>query len=88
MSRPFVYVFLGIYALAVVFETISQLTYRRKSIPEIRAGFRWIPLKTFLLTVVLMVATLVWNYIGWREGQPIHLPSMSHWPSTCFPASC
>jgi len=74
MRLAWVYVFVGIYVAVVVGESISQLTYHRKPIEEIRAGFRWILLKSLLMTAVLIVSTVVWEYMGWQEGQPIHLP--------------
>jgi hypothetical protein len=31
----------------------------------------------FVLTLVTIGSTLFWHHMGWKEGQPIHLPRWS-----------
>ena len=78
LTLPVLLVFIGVYILAVVFGTISQLTYQRKSIQEIKIGFKQTLLKSLVLVIVMMISSLIWNYMGWRGGQPIHLPWQSN----------
>ena len=78
LALPLLLVFVVVYFLAVVFGTLSQMTYEKKSIPEIKARFPQTLLKYLVLVIVLMVSSYFWHYMGWRDGQPIHLP----WHST------
>ena len=60
--------FVAIYVLVVIFDTISQVSYHRKSLPQVKAGFRWMLLKDLLLVTVLMVSTLICHHMGWDRG--------------------
>jgi hypothetical protein len=74
MSLPFIAVFVFVFVLAVCFDLISQFTYHRKSISEIKVGFNRTVRRVFLLVVVMTISSLVYHYMGWEDGQPIHLP--------------
>ena len=65
-----------VFILAITFECVSQFTYHRKSISEIKAGFPRTVLKVSVIVGVMLVSTLVWWRMGWQDGQEIHL----HWP--------
>ena len=70
----FVAVFVLIFALLVCLDLISQFTYQRKPISEIKAGFNRTVAKMFVLFLVMIASTLFWHRMGWKDGQPIHLP--------------
>jgi uncharacterized membrane protein len=72
----FTIVYFAIFAFALVGEMLSQLTYRRRSLSEIKAGFGRTVLRITILVAVLTISTWVWQMMGWRTGKPIHLP---HW---------
>lgn len=56
--------------------TLRSLDMKRRDV------FSWILLRLLRMTLlrvlflvaVLMISGLVWQRMGWREGQPIHLP--------------
>lgn len=69
-------IFAGVLVVVVFFDCVSQFTSQRKSFGEIKAGFRRTVLRMFLTLVVMLISSLVWWHMGWKDGQEIHL----HWP--------
>jgi len=73
MLLNWILVFGAIFLIAVPMETLSQLTYRRKTMAQVKADFGKIVLKVFTLVLVMAVSTIVWRHMGWYDGRPIHL---------------
>jgi hypothetical protein len=57
--------FVIVYALAVVFESISRLTYYRDPPRLIVERFRSILIRCLILTTVFVISTVVWIEMGW-----------------------
>ena len=57
--------FVIVYALAVVFESISRLTYYRDPPRRIVERFRSILICCLILTTIFMISTVVWIEMGW-----------------------
>jgi hypothetical protein len=57
--------FIIVYALAVVFESISRLTYYRDPPRLIVEQFRSILIRCLILTTIFMISTVVWIEMGW-----------------------
>jgi hypothetical protein len=64
----------GVFVLVLLLDLISQFSYQRKSIREIKSRLNRTLVRVFALSVVLFASTGFWNYMGWKQGQPIHLP--------------
>lgn len=65
----FIGIMLVVYVLAVGAGMLSQLTYQRKSLQEIRNAFRQTLLKTLAIVCAMAVSFLVWSHMGWRTGK-------------------
>lgn len=64
----FVKMFVIVYVLAVVFESISRLTYRDP--PRlIVEQFRSILIRCLILTTIFMISTVVWIEMGWMPNK-------------------
>lgn len=60
--------FVIVYVLAVVFESISRLTYRDP--PRlIVEQFRSILIRCLILTTIFMISTVVWIEMGWMPNK-------------------
>jgi hypothetical protein len=61
----FVKMFVIVYLLAVVFESVSRLTYYGDPPRMIVERFRSILIRCFVLTTIFMISTVVWIEMGW-----------------------
>ncbi len=61
----FVKMFVIVYVLAVVFESISRFPYYHGRPRRIAEWFRSILLRCLILTTIFMISTLVWFDMGW-----------------------
>ena len=64
--------FVIVYALAVVFECISRLTYYRDSPRLIVERFKSVLIRCLILTTILMISTVVWTEMGWMPTKLHH----------------
>lgn len=65
-SLTFFAVYALIYALAVIGECISQITYRKRSLQAIRENLRSTLLRTFILVTIMTISFLFWLRMGWQ----------------------
>lgn len=63
--RSFVEMFVMVYALAIVFESISRLTYYHDPPRLIAKRFKSILVRCLILTTIFMISTVVWTKMGW-----------------------
>ena len=61
-----------VYVLAVVFESISRLTYYRDPPRRIVERYRSILIRCLVLTTIFMISTFVWVEMGWMPKSPHH----------------
>ena len=78
MSLFFIAVFVVILALFVCLDLVSQFTYQRKPVSEIKTGFNRTVVRMFVMVLVMIASTLFWHHMGWEDHQPIHLPRWSN----------
>jgi hypothetical protein len=78
MSPLFIAFWIGAFSLCVFLDLVNQYTYQRKKISEIKSGFNRTVLKIFLGFVVMVISSLIWWHMGWKDGQPIHWPWRSN----------
>ncbi len=64
-TGSFVKMFAIVYALAVLFESMSRLTYYRDPPRLIVERFRSILIRGLVLTIIFMISTVVWIEMGW-----------------------
>ena len=75
----FVAVCVGIFAVCVGLDVVNRLRSPQKSIRETKANLSWAilrmsVLRTFVGFTVMLIFAWFWHYMGWKSGQPIHLP--------------
>jgi hypothetical protein len=63
-AGTFVKMFVIVYVLAVVFESISRLTYYRDPPRLIVEQFRSILIRCLIITTVFVISTVVWIEMG------------------------
>ena len=68
MNPRFIAVLVLIFALCLCLDLISQFTYQRKPINEIKTGFNRTVLRVFVLILVTIGSTLFWHHMPWKEG--------------------
>jgi len=61
----FVFGFLAIFVIGTFFDCASQLTYQRKSLTEITANLKRTMIRISILSLLVIVASVVWYQIGW-----------------------
>jgi hypothetical protein len=74
MILRFVAVLIPVFVVFVSLDLFNQFARQKKTVSEIKAGFNWTVLRMFLIFVVFTTSTFLWHYMGWKSGQPIHLP--------------
>jgi hypothetical protein len=55
---------LGLYLVALVLSFVSEVTYKKRSIHDVRQGWRVIVIQTSIIFAVFVVASIVWNVLG------------------------
>lgn len=61
----FLKMFVIVYFFAVIFESISRVTYHGNSPRHVLQGFRSILIRCLILTTIFMISTAGWVEMGW-----------------------
>jgi hypothetical protein len=61
----FLRMFVIVFVLAVIFESISRVTYYGNSPRHVLQGFRSVLIRCLILTTIFMISTAVWAEMGW-----------------------
>ena len=61
----FLKMFAIVFVLAVIFESISRVTYYGNSPRSVLHGFRSVLIRCLILTSIFMISTVVWSEMGW-----------------------
>jgi len=56
--------YLGLFLMALIGTFVSEITYRKRTIQEVRRDWRQIARKTSLIFGVFVVASILWNVFG------------------------
>jgi len=56
-----------LYALALVFSFVSEVTYKKRSIAEVRQDWKGIVTRTSIMFAVLAVASIIWSIYGQKN---------------------
>ena len=59
-----VLIWLGLYALAVALSFLSEITYKKKSLGQVKGEAKSIFIKTTIMFLVMLVATYIYAYFG------------------------
>ncbi len=57
-------IWIGLYLLCLFFSFISEVTYKKRSIQDVRQNWKPLVTQTTLVFVVFTVASVVWHYWG------------------------
>lgn len=56
--------FVGLYVVALVFSFVSEVTYKKRSIAEVRQDWKGIVSRTSIMFAVFVVASIIWSLYG------------------------
>jgi hypothetical protein len=59
-----VVIWVGIYFIALLFSFVSKVTYKKRSINDVRQDWKSIVIQTSIMFAVFMVASILWGVWG------------------------
>ena len=63
-SMKAVAIFAGLYFTALFFSFVSEVSYKKRSIADVRQDWKGIVTRTSIMFAVFVVASIIWSYFG------------------------
>jgi hypothetical protein len=57
-------IFVGLYVIALVFSFVSEVTYKKRSIADVRQDWKRIVSRTTIIFAVFVIASIIWSFYG------------------------
>lgn len=57
-------IFGGLYIVALFFSFVSEVSYKKRSIADVRQDWKGIVYQTSIMFAVFVVASIIWNFYG------------------------